>query len=389
MSYGFLDETLSERFRDAINSSPIFSEGDQKSKFNMICAVMDRIDTCIYFLNKHSDYPKSEDAFISFFMYCTMLKDAVYLLIKNIRGKNPPDKTDFFADTFQSIPTFDHSCQVSDDKFFAYMRSLVFAHPIETNRARFLRKTEVQYSPYVMVGDVPRILSRYPDGIGIRIYSSIDNDDINLLFSFQTLKNYIKNRYENLLSPLKWAQKAIRQKKKEWKTQKIDRSLAPIELLYDIKSILETRYISTSEVDLLIRDLTYSITDTRNKDSVEKYRNAIIGALPDICDGVEALQDIWGISAYERLRRYPKRMHDMASYQLEKITSYLRLDKASDNYRFGIICVELFANGFAQKWVSIDTERMEPEEILMLVRTACFLEAEEQERENEALFSKQ
>ena len=380
MNQGFLDEELIRNFRNVINSTNIFCDGNQKDKFNLICAVMDRIDTCVRYLNNHDIYPDSEESFITFFVYGAMIKDAVYQLSKSFTGEYPSDNTSLFAPTFQCVSEYNHSVAVSDDKYFEYMRSLVFAHPIETSRAKFLRPKEVQYSPWVIVGDAAKTLLHQPDGIGIRIYSNLTDDSINLLFPFRVLKEYIRTRYENMNNCLKWAQNEISKKKNEWKAQKINRLSEPNDILREIKSILESRYESTAEVEQLIHDLTCPISVRNNKKAVEKYRTAIISALPDICDSIESLQDIWGTASYKWLTRRPKKMHQMASYQLEKINSYLRLDRASSNYRFGIMQADAFADEFAKNWVEIDTASMDPEEIQFLTRVACFLEAEEQER---------
>ncbi len=57
----FLHPELNKRLRKVINSSPIFQEGKLRGNFNLLCAAMDRIDTCVAYLNKHSNFPRTEE----------------------------------------------------------------------------------------------------------------------------------------------------------------------------------------------------------------------------------------------------------------------------------------------------------------------------------------
>ena len=60
----FLNGKLCNELRDAINASPIFADDEQYHPlFNLICAAMDRIDTCVEYLNSHSGYPDTEEDF--------------------------------------------------------------------------------------------------------------------------------------------------------------------------------------------------------------------------------------------------------------------------------------------------------------------------------------
>ena len=68
----FLHPELNKRLRKVINSSPIFQEGKLRGNFNLLCAAMDRIDTCVAYLNKHSNFPRTEEDFIIFLMFAAM-----------------------------------------------------------------------------------------------------------------------------------------------------------------------------------------------------------------------------------------------------------------------------------------------------------------------------
>ena len=78
-------------------------------------------------------------------------------------------------------------------------------------------------------------------------------------------------------------------------------------------------------------------------------------------------------------------MHQHAHYQLEKIFCYLEeRSKVIDPYSneaWGLKQAEFFANEFAKKWVTINVQSMQYDEIKLLVSTACYLEAKEQNNE--------
>ena len=73
----------------------------------------------------------------------------------------------------------------------------------------------------------------------------------------------------------------------------------------------------------------------------------------------------------------------MANYQLEKIFTYLdtrseTIDPNSNEY-WGLLQAYEFSQEFAKKWVTINIRDMSYDEIKLLVCTACYLEAKEQE----------
>ena len=55
----YLNKGLLNEFRNTINSTNIFQKTPQrKEKYNLICVVMDRLDSAIGYLNKHEKQPE-------------------------------------------------------------------------------------------------------------------------------------------------------------------------------------------------------------------------------------------------------------------------------------------------------------------------------------------
>lgn len=382
----FLHPELNKRFRKVINSSPIFQEGELRENFNLLCAAMDRIDTCVAYLNKHSNFPRTEEDFIIFLMFAAMLRDAVLDVLVGVLPNFERNGSElyFFKDTYLHSAVYNPDKPVpSDDRFFEYIRTLAFAHPTDTSRPSFLRKNEKQYSPWVSVN---RPLNRFmgtPNMVGIRVYTTASDEIINIQFPLQVLKDYISSRYEKLSLAISWAEESIRKAEAEWREQHIKRNVSPVEVLTSIKEVLALRYQSTGEIDDMIVDLTCPLTIQENLASVSEYRNAIIDAIPQICDGIENLEELFNIPAYNALRELPKTMPQGTSYQLEKIFTYLDDEYSTGtNYTFGLMQAGDFAEGFAKKWVVICPQEMPICEIHLLVRTACYLEAQAQKGDN-------
>lgn len=376
-----LNQMPCHTFRETINSSPIFSKGDLKGKYNLVCAVMDRIDTCVAYLNAHNNYPDSEEEFIVFFVFGAMLRDAVQELLACIYNKKASEITsnsNLFHESYVRSSIFNPDKDIpTDDKLFEYMRSLVFAHPIETSRAKFLKNGETQYSPWVIVNPAVRTWCNYSDGVGIRIYSSVTDKIHNLVFPLKALHDYLKEWYGKIVLATKWAENEIEKKQNEWLKQKINRSADTINILTQIKQIEEDRFESTDEIDDLIRYLCCPVSNPANKKSVSLYREAIVKSIPAICNGIERLDRVYDIPAYRFLTDDPK-MTSAESYQLIQVYSFVEGCKYGNNMGYELLYAKLFSQGFAKKWVDFDPYSTPPDEIVLLARTACYLELQEQ-----------
>ena len=387
----YLNESLIWDLHNVIESSDIFmSEEPLKHKYNLFCAFKDRMFSAVKFLNKHSKPPKTEEEFINFLVYAAIVRDGIMKLYENLYGKKPTfigEKKYFLNVRTYSAKYFSEETQPTDDDFFEYLRAMAFAHPYETSkRGRpFMEDGEIQMCPWVII-DKSGMTCRIKNPVGIRIYSNKFEDDLqDILFSFDDVKAYIKSRYKCLKEITKWAKEELEKHIEEWKKRKINRNQDPVDILTEIKSVLTDRFQDASSIENLVVYLTCPISVEENRENVLKFRKAIIDAIPGICDSVDNLDCELMEQKIGELLAYPREMHQMAYYQLEKIFSYLRdrseiIDPYSDE-AWGLKQAEDFANGFAKKWVKIDVDTMQYDEIKLLVYTACYLERKEQEAE--------
>ena len=391
-----LDISLIHDFMDLINDNEMFiNRKDLKEKYNLICTFKDRLFTAVDYLNEHSMPPTKELDFINYMVYADMLYEGIKCFYENLFHCNPDyvkTKKYFRWVKHHKKYYFTEETCPYDYVFFEYLRAMVFAHPYGVDKKRckdryFMMDGETHYCPWVIAKSIYNF-DGIADSVGIRIYSNKHEDDIvDLTFSFNSLRAFIKNVYSGINDFMKWAKEEIDEQNKEWKQTKVNREQDDISILKEIKIILESRFVEVYSIDRALSYLTCKTTIESNNNNVEVFRKKIVECIPAICDSVdnldyEAMEDALSV-IYSR----PKNMHQMAHYQLEKIYSYLderseNIDPASNEY-WGLEQAKLFAQKFAKKWVTIDVETMEYDEIKLLVAVSCYLEREEQEKKKQ------
>lgn len=205
----FLDSTLIRDFRNAINSFELFSQHESYiSKYSLWCSVIDRLDLCVAYLNKHTEHPKTDEDFLVFMMYATMLIDAIKQLFLEINIETQKSKVEtidnykYFKSAYINSPIYNREKECpTDEKFFEYLRSMTFAHPFNTNRPKFFVDGEIQYSPYVISNPHSSVHSAC---VGIQVYSSIKSDIMTVYVPFPNILGYISSRFEKIIYATQW-----------------------------------------------------------------------------------------------------------------------------------------------------------------------------------------
>lgn len=380
-----LNQELCDELRDVINQTDIFIKDEKESKrFLFICALMDRFDTAVKYINEHQKKPDSEEKLIIFMVYSCIIKDGIDYIKNSLKiGKSEDRK--IFEDIYKKEPiNISDNVQFDDDKFFSYFRSLIFAHPLYTSRSiPMSEENEIQYSPYIIENSL--YIRIIPGLIGVKIYSNKREIIEPLLISFESLKEYIKGKYEELNDVITKFKQIIEEKETEWKKHKVNRDQEAVDVLKDCVNILEERYMDTYEIHKLITYLTCENSFEENIENVNKYRNEIKRIIPSICDAIDShdIEKLYSIVSFVLYVR--PNAHEMMYYQLEKIFGYLNYENDnSDDIEWGLKQAELFAQGFAKKWVVIKPREMSYDETKMLTQVACYLEyMEQKEGKNE------
>ncbi len=372
MSTELLESKLVYDLRDIINKTDIFVKDElEKEKFNLICAVMDRFNSSVEYINKHLLIPTSDDELILLMVHYCIIKDGIKEVCNCLDVEIPI--TNYFKDTCITLFDIDSNDYESDDKFFEYFRALIFAHPFSTNRAKFITKGEVHYSPYVLTN-----LNLYGKSncVGTMVYSN-KKDMFHIAINYDDLKNYIKDKFNVILLIINNFEKIIKKKEERWQLHKVDRSLHSIDILKDIIKILDERYIESYEIVELIEYLECNSTLKENDDIIDKFKKSIINLIPKLCDCIDNM-DYDGMCdiIHNLIGLLPKHAYHMVHYQLEKIFGYLNdYDYIGYvNKQCGLQQAKAFSQGFAKKYVTFDFKNMSFTEIRMLVTIACIEE---------------
>lgn len=379
------DRELCGKLRNLVSSTNIFwKDKQEKTYYNHLCAMMDRVDESMGYILNHTEVPKTNDDFILFMMHTCVVKDS----IKKVMGLLGLTYDKFVKDmpgyltAFCNQTPFDESIKLTDDTIFNYLRSISFAHPLETEKNYITREIlhAKHCSPFVM-------LDRgicYHGNVGVFVYSDTSEHSIAMQISYSDLLNYAYSRYSLIKYIIEELNNRLRSKEEKWKQRKVVNTADPLLRLEDIKSILEERYIETYDIDIMISLLTCKYTRQENDKNVKFVQEELIKRIPTICDAIddmdiEAAYQIYKDILYSR----PSKMHQNAHYELEKIFCYLNEDTRYIDQEFGKNMARWFAKGFASDWVVMDIDNMSFEEIQMLTRIACFMEKQKQDKQRE------
>jgi len=380
----YLDPKIILEFRDLINSSNIFYKlEEQKSRWNLICTLMDRLDSAVDFLNSHSNQPKTEEEFVFVMVFASIVKDGIYKFYENIYNKKPSTrefKKWFSCASVYDKPFFDEKTCPTDDVFFDYLRAVTFAHPFETSKKgrsgrTFMKDGEIHMSPWVFCNGF--FCDR--NMVGVRIYTNEieEHDIIDLRVPFDNLKSYIQERYELIREFISWGENAIIIQNQNWKAKKIERIGTPIKILLNVKEILKERFVDEYLIEETIDILNYSTNVEKNNSAVEIVKKMIEEKISIICDAVDNLDYEKLYEELNILYKRPKNLHSTANYELEKIFSYLHgtreVIEVGSNEEWGLIQAKSFVEKYAHKYVLIDVDRFEYLEIRILVRISCIL----------------
>lgn len=383
----FLDKSILQRFRATINSSEIFRKNEKhRFRWNLICTLLDRIDSAVNYLNAHSNQPETEEEFIFFMVYASILKDGVYKFYENVFLKKPStvdEKKWFACASAYSTGVFDDNNAPEDDVFFEWLRSLCFAHPYETSKANrtkrtFMRQGEVQLSPWV----IPFGHFEKEDCVGVRVYSNFIDWLEDIFVPFSNLKQYLAERYSLIEEFDKWAKESIDSQNKSWAKRKTNRDLDAIGSFAEFAEIAKERLSDPCPFELAARFFAFSFSPV-NEEPLKKIRAMLSKSIDAIRDALDKMDFEKATDALAFLYIAPRGLHEHGQYELEKIHTYLKNGygpySTGSNEEWGIIQAKNFYEHFAKRYVHIDFRTMDAEEIRLLITASCVLGCEAEE----------
>lgn len=384
----YFDLSLLKEFREVVNSSNVFCDVPKyRNLWNLMCVLMDRLDSAVHYLNKHVNQPNSEEEFVFFMVYASMLRDGIYKFYENIykfKPKTINKKKWFIGAHDYSKNLFCNDNCPTDDVFFEYLRALAFAHPygVDNRSGRvFMEKNEIHLSPWVISHCV---LGKEQDDVGLRVYSSNDDGLKDIFVRFENLKRYLLERYNLIKDFIKWGKEEIIKQNNLWMERKIERVGSPAEILSNICKNLDERFISHYSIDEAIKILDSVFIEPINIDAVNLLKSKINNSINSLCDCVDSL-DYEGMEEqlnflYER----PNNLHKHAHYELEKIYDYLQDERGlclpGSNEEWGLIQANNFYKAYANKYVYIDFKEMTNLQIKILITASLAIGKEKESR---------
>lgn len=384
-----LDETVCDEMYQALNETNVFHYDEQLRKSHLqVCAMLDRLRHATAWINSHQETPRGDTApivLMVFMMFASLVKDSIERLLKSfglsatIFDKGHPDSRRFFAKICQepplSIPAAD--CPTDDD-FFQYFRSLVFAHSAMVTKSQgILVPGEVQYCPFILKWVSKNITADADDCVGVMVYSTVEKrNGKELRIPFSTLKAYVKSRYESLRLVQRMVVQKISKAEKEWKTVKVDKLLSPLDQLNFMLNELETRCETAIcyELQILIGLLNAPCSIEKNHDCVELFRHEILQSVPRLVDYFETSDYECFVREIENFTNAQLDGRKQINYILRKVFENLGNAEMRD---CAILDIETVSKAFAGRWVEIDPSMMPNNEIEMLIRVACFFQKKE------------
>ncbi len=371
----FLDYGIVKEAQQVMASNNLFHQDPvHRRHFNFICASLNRVSTAVDFLNKHSNFPENSANFIHWLVYGSMLKEAIYYLFKNLNidySQAISGRENYYFKTVCDEKWLGEIDE--DDTFFSRLRALIFAHPTDTHD--HAKQPKKLYSPLA-----------YVDGkneeVCAMVYISGEPGVRYLRVPFSLLKEYINSRYQLLNEIIAHLNNIIKEKNEGWKQRKVNKNEELLSVLKDIVAVLEERYMEHYEFDELITYSTLPSSIPSNDGYIAQYRRFIVSSISLLCSAVDNMDYDKMFSVLSSLVGWggvPDKLYEGASYDLEKIFGLSRQTHPSDVWYIRQR-VRSFSDNFAKKWVTIDADNMDFDEMKLLVAVACYCEKEEQKK---------
>lgn len=381
-----LDPKLCDSMFSTLNDTNVFKYDEElKAKHSHVCAVLDRLRQATSWINWHQETPTGDRAptqLMIFMMFASVIKDGIEKLRKDfglhdaIFNKTKPESRQFFSDVCRGAPlNIPKDKCPTDDAFFQYFRSLVFAHPGKVEKSEgILHPGEVQHCPYIIERGLRNYANEPDDYVGVMIYSTEkDRDWKTLRVRFSALKAYLKSRYDSLGLVLEKIEKKIKSSRKAWIKVVVDSALTPLEQLKFMRSEFNKRCedLMKYEVGRLIELLEAPCTMIENQAVVAAYRKEIEDAVPHLVKCFTALDYSGFVSIVDHYSEHEVDDTLKLNYPLQKIFEYLNEEDRRD---LATRDIDMVARDFVKKWVHIDQAVMSDQELKMLITLACYNE---------------
>ncbi|MFA9399291.1 MAG: hypothetical protein ACERKV_13635 [Clostridiaceae bacterium] len=382
-------KTLRNKVNEQKNISYEKRYGNYRA-WDKICAIMDRLDDTVYYLNgirlNTGIYKGSAFDFYDFMNNASVIVDCVKELAKifDITDEKIKKSTKIFNQ-------LGSDGKGTDGNYFEYLRSLCSVHPVETSHHKRYQANDFECSPYVMWNNG---IIWYDDDCDIYavVYTSKDGDNHKRVQIYiSQIFEYIKAQFDFIIeitNAIDEYQKQVILDFRNRTINKVEEFNNYIDYLRNLEKEQKNRY--GSEIffpfDYIINLFELKLSNLNNQNQMNLYLNALKYAIAFEhdsmqnmnCEGFENnglfyseknIETSLYIELYspssgsEEYRKYV--------YNFEKI-NYLSYDADCDNKRWAYIQLKK-ASTFLEKFVSFQDASGDFEHYA-LVQVALYLD---------------
>lgn len=388
-----LDTTVLGILRNKVNEQRYISYEKKYGKhraWDKICAIMDRLDDTVYYLNElklnTGKYRRSAFDFYDFMNNSSVVVDCIKELVKifNVSDDVIKKSTDIFGQ-------LGNDGNGTDENYFEYLRSLCSVHPIGTSRHKRYQANDFECSPFVVWND-GTIWSNDDCDICAVVYTSKDGDNNKRVpIYISQIFNFVKKRLDfvaEITNAIDQYQKQVIFDLRNRPIRKVEDFDNYIDYLKNLNIELKDRYGSgfSCPFDYIIDLFQLRLSNSFNQNNMKLYLSALKYAITFEHNSMqnmsyegfenngllypeENIETSLYIELYspdsgsEEQRRY--------GYNLGKI-SYLSYDASYGNKQWAYIQLEE-ALAFLEKYVSFEGANSDFESYA-LVQLALYLD---------------
>ncbi|EQE40743.1 hypothetical protein QC9_3227 [Clostridioides difficile CD39] len=274
------------RLRNQINEEyyisyrkEFYDKNNKKHRaWDKICAIMDRLDDTVDYLNKlklnTGKYRRSAFDFFEFMNQASVVMDCITHLAKIFEV--PYEEVETSTEIFNELGK---EGKGTDKKYFEYLRSLCSVHPMETSRHKIYQENSFECSPYVVWND-KSIWTNDASDLYAVVYTSKDNDSFKRIHIYMNqIFEYVKRRVnfiENIIEHIEKYQQEIIEIFRNTPIKKEEDFESYIDYLRNLKKEIEIRYGNDSfhELNYLIELFDLPLSNPDNEEKMNLYKNA-------------------------------------------------------------------------------------------------------------------
>lgn len=210
-----LNEKVGNNFRNTVNNYLDFSinktyhDNEKENAWNSICAIMDRIDDLVKYLNEkelnNGKWKRCAFDFFEFMEQAAVLIECIDEAYKIYGIKSPESNNIFKNKTFnddyiEEANKKSKKLKTSDKDYFEYIRALSSVHPSKTSRHKEFQIADLEVSPFVVwSGGIYSLDSRCDGEIVLVTYSNgFEHFLTNKSIFINEVFNFVKYKYYSL-----------------------------------------------------------------------------------------------------------------------------------------------------------------------------------------------